>query len=340
MRILRAVLVGCGGISNAWFNPLKGWTDVKVVGLVDINEAAAQKRKEEHGLAEATTGTDLRAMLKAAKPDIVFDCTVPDARVSVVLTALRHGCHVLSEKPMGASMAEARRMVQASKKAKRLFAVMQNRRYDARIRALRSLIESGRLGELTTLNGDFYIGAHFGGFRDRMLHVLLLDMAIHSFDQARLISGADPVAVYCREWNPKGSWYDHDASAIAVFEMSNNIVYTYRGSWCSEGLNTSWECEWRAIGTHGSALWNGADGFRAQVVEQTGGFISKLADVPVVVSDAAKKGGHGGCIREFLDCVIAGKTPETVGTDNIKSLAMVFGAIKSAATGKRVKIEV
>ena len=173
-----------------------------------------------------------------------------------------------------------------------------------------------------------------------MLHVLLLDMAIHSFDQARLISGADPVAVYCREWNPKGSWYDHDASAIAVFEMSNNIVYTYRGSWCSEGLNTSWECEWRAIGTHGSALWNGADGFRAQVVEQTGGFISKLADVPVVVSDAAKKGGHGGCIREFLDCVIAGKTPETVGTDNIKSLAMVFGAIKSAATGKRVKIEV
>ena len=140
MRILRAVLVGCGGISNAWFNPLKGWTDVKVVGLVDINEAAAQKRKEEHGLAEATTGTDLRAMLKAAKPDIVFDCTVPDARVSVVLTALRHGCHVLSEKHMGASMAEARRMVQASKKAKRLFAVMQNRRYDARIRALLSLI--------------------------------------------------------------------------------------------------------------------------------------------------------------------------------------------------------
>ena len=66
-------------------------------------------------------------------------------------------------------------------------------------------------------------------------------MAIHTFDMARFISGADPVAVYCKEWNPSGSWYDHDASAIAIFEMTGGIVYTYRGSWCAEGLNTTWE---------------------------------------------------------------------------------------------------
>ena len=80
-------------------------------------------------------------------------------------------------------------------------------------------MQSGAVGPLTTVNCDFYIGAHFGGFRDRMEHVLLLDMAIHTFDQARFIMGADPVSVYCNEWNPAGSWYDHDASAIAIFEM-------------------------------------------------------------------------------------------------------------------------
>ena len=35
-----------------------------------------------------------------------------------------------------------------------------------------------------------------------------------------MITGADPVSVYCKEWNPAGSWYDRDASAVAVFEMT------------------------------------------------------------------------------------------------------------------------
>jgi predicted dehydrogenase len=337
MSALRIVLVGCGGISAAWFKAIETLQDVNVVGLVDLSESAAQARKETFKL-NAAVGTDLVAMLKATRPDVVFDCTVPDARCSVVMTALKHGCHVLSEKPMAASMPEARRMAAAAAKAKRLFAVMQNRRYNPQISGLRSLIAEGRLGQLTTLHGQFYIGAHFGGFRDHMRHVLLLDMAIHSFDQARLICGADPVAVYCREWNPAGSWYDHDASAVAVFEMSGGLVYTYTGSWCAEGLNTAWECSWRAIGTAGSATWDGAETFKAQVVAETGGFISKLTDVPVTVPANAKQGGHAGCIREFIECVHSGTVPETICTDNIKSLAMVFGAIRSAETGKRVRI--
>ncbi len=45
-------------------------------------------------------------------------------------------------------------------------------------------------------------------------------------------------------------------------------------------------------------------------------------------------------MREFLGCVRSGKKPQTVCTDNIKSLAMVFGAIESAEKGKKVKIKV
>jgi predicted dehydrogenase len=53
-----------------------------------------------------------------------------------------------------------------------------------------------------------------------------------------------------------------------------------------------------------------------------------------------KQGAHQGLVDEFIHCVKTGETPETVCTDNIKSLAMVFGAIESAATGKRVEIAV
>jgi len=152
---LRIVLAGCGGVSAAWFNALKEMPGVSIVGLVDLQEAAAQRRKDEYQLADARIGTEVVPMLKKTKPDIVFDCTVPEARASVVMAALRHGCHVLSEKPMATSMAEARRLVKAVEKSGRIFTVMQNRRYDPRIRALRSLLDSGTVGDLTTLNGDF-----------------------------------------------------------------------------------------------------------------------------------------------------------------------------------------
>ena len=49
-------------------------------------------------------------------------------------------------------------------------------------------------------------------------------------------------------------------------------------------------------------------------------------------------GGHAGIIHEFVECVRTGNAPETVCIDNIKSLAMVFGAIESAELGRPVEI--
>ena len=339
MDQIRAVLAGCGGMSRAWLKVAQERADTSIVGLVDIQESAAVQRKEEFGLTDAAVGADLTRMLAEVRPDVVFDVTIPEGHEQVTLDALAHGCHVMGEKPLAHDMAAARKMVDAAEAAGKIFAVMQNRRYDSRIRGLRAFLESGQIGRLTTLNSDFYIGAHFGGFRDRMEHVLLLDMAIHSFDQARLISGADPVGVYCVEWNPAGSWYDHDASAAAIFEMSGGVIYTYRGSWCAEGLNTSWECDWRAVGESGSAIWDGGDCLRAQGVVKAGGFHSEMKDLEIGPVSTGKASGHAGAINEFLDCVQNGGTPETNAADNIKSLAMVFGAIESAETGKRVRIE-
>jgi predicted dehydrogenase len=341
MDTLRALLVGCGGISRAWLRAIAEMPDVEIVGLVDIIEDNARARAAEFALEGAAVGAELRPMLSDLAPDVVFNCTVPEAHLPVTLEALSHGCHVLGEKPLADSMDHARQMVAAAEEAGRLLAIIQNRRYDPRIRRVREVIASGAIGPLTTLNCDFYIGAHFGGFRDRMEHVLLLDMAIHTFDQARFISGADPLSVYCHEWNPPGSWYDHDASAVAIFELTGGVVLTYRGSWCAEGLNTTWECDWRAIGQGGTLLWDGADDLRGERVIGAGGFRSDLAPIEIPPLDpAAKSGGHAGVIREFVDCVRHGGVPETAAVDNIKSLAMVFGAIESAGKGCIMPIDV
>jgi predicted dehydrogenase len=338
---VRALLVGCGGISRTWLGAVQGMADVEVVGLVDIVEENARARAEEFSLARVPLGTDLARALEDTAPDVVFNCTIPEAHLEVTLEALAHGCHVLGEKPLADSMANARRMVAAAEEAGKIFAVIQNRRYDPHVRRVRHLIESGAVGPLTTVNADFYVGAHFGGFRDHMKHVLLLDMAIHTFDAARLITGADPVSVYCYEWNPRGSWYDHDASAVAVFEMTGGIVYTYRGSWCSEGLHTSWEADWRIVGQQGTILWNGGEAIEAGVAHETDALIWDAEAVGVPAFDPGEKvGAHAGVIREFVRCVQTGETPETVCTDNIKSLAMVFAAIESAEQRRAVSVTI
>jgi predicted dehydrogenase len=333
------VLAGCGGMSRAWLNVAQQMDDVEIVGLVDIAPENARKHAEQFNL-DVVIGRNLKTVLKQTNPDIVFDCTIPEAHTQVAVTALNHGCHVLSEKPMADSMANARRALRTAQKTGKTYAIIQNRRYNPNIRRLTRLLARGAIGPLTTVHCDFFIGAHFGGFRDHMEHVLLLDMAIHTFDAARLLTGADPVSVYCREWNPAGSWYDHDASAVALFEMTGGIVYTYRGSWCAEGRSTSWESDWRFVGTKGSATWDGGENVVVEKVAKAGGFITEK--VPVDVPPLSKRdrvGGHEGLIREFIHCVQRGRIPETVCTNNIKSLAMVFGAIDSAQKKRPVAIK-
>ncbi len=338
MTNLKALLVGCGGISRAWLNGLKSVPGVEIAGLVDVRPEAATKLAAEFGLA-APVFADHLAALDAVKPDILFNCTIPEAHVPVTLAALERGVHVLTEKPLADSLEGGRSIVAAAEKAGRIVAVIQNRRYDPSIRRVRAFLGSGAIGRIGTVNADFYIGAHFGGFRDVMPHVLLLDMAIHTFDQCRCATGLNPVSVYAKEWNPAGSWYARDASAVAVFEMTGGAVFTYRGSWCAEGLNTSWESSWRFVGEKGTLVWNGGGDAKAQIVSKPGGFHSewKDLDVPAAV-ESGKDGGHAGNIAEFVRSVRAGTVPETAAADNLKSLAMALGAIASSESGRTVPI--
>lgn len=334
---MKAVLVGCGGISQVWLEGITQIEALEVVGLVDILEASAQKRQAEYAPG-ALTGTDLAAMLRSTEPDIVFDCTVPAAHYDVVMTALGAGCHVFGEKPLADTPQQASEMVAAAHASGKTYAVMQNRRYDPNIRALRDFLQSGVIGPVTTLHADFFIGAHFGGFREQMPHVLIKDMAIHTFDAARFLTHTDPLSAYCLEWNPEGSWYDLDASATAVFEMTGGLVFTYRGSWCSEGLHTPWECNWRIIGTKGTIIWDAA-GVRCEVVDKAEGFISSHTSVtPPEPEPSTAVNWHGAAIEAFVKAVQAGETPETSCEDNLLSLQMVFAAVESAETRRVVNL--
>jgi predicted dehydrogenase len=215
---------------------------------------------------------------------------------------------------------------------------MQNRIYLPGMRAIRKALGENVVGNVGTVYSDFFIGAHFGGFRDLMDNVLILDMAVHTFYQARFFINSNPTSVYCHEFNPKGSWYKGNASAIAIFEFENGCVYEYRGSWCSEGFNTSWECDWRVIGDKGTLKWSGAGKPAVQIVRNDDGFSRQLETFEIEPIDDKPRYGHEGCFDEMFDALINERRAETDCRDNYYSMNMVYGAIESAATGKRVEL--
>jgi predicted dehydrogenase len=330
---LRLVLCGCGGIAKAWLEPLRLRSDAALVGFVDLDPARARERAATYAPG-AAAGTDLAAMIDQVRPDVVIDLTIPDAHESVACLALGKGCHVLAEKPMAASLEGARRIIAAAQAAGKTHAVMQNRRYLPGIRRFHTALHDGRLGRLAELHADFFIGAHFGGFRDAMEHVLLLDMAIHTLDQARFLVGSAPVAVNALEWNPHGSWYRHGASALVAIEFADGVRCTYRGSWCAEGRPTTWEGSWRAIGTQGTATWAGDDAVAVQAIDPAAtGFMRPARDLDPPPLPTMPLTAHAGCIDDMLTAIRDGREPMTVGHDNIRSLAIVHAAIASAAQG-------
>ncbi len=332
----RVIVIGAGGISNAWFPPIR-MEALTVAAVVDLRLEAAQGRIDEHHLAGAKAFNDVDKALAETKADFVVDLTIPDAHCEVTCKALKAGFHVVGEKPMAGTMEQARKMVKTSEETGKLYMVSQSRRWDSRHIAIQRQIVDQSIGRLTTLNCDFFLGVHFGGFRDEMPSPLILDMAIHHFDLARMFAHQDPISVYAEEFNPHGSWYKGDVAANCLFEMTNGVRFAYRGSWCAEGCHTGWNGDWRAIGDKGTIVYDSDKNVRGEVVTGTEGFSRAIAPLSLETPEIEAATMHGA-LREMLHFLRTGKRPQTECHDNIKSLAMVFAAIESSKRGTRVKL--
>jgi predicted dehydrogenase len=322
-------------MGRAWARLLDSHPDVELVGWADVSTERVDIACEDVRIAVAGRFSSVHEGL-SIRPHFVVDATVPGAHREVTLAALGAEVPVLGEKPMSDSMESAVEMVQASEASGKLYMVSQSRRYNNGLAAYRSCIQE--LGGAGVLNADFYLGPHFGGFRDEMDHPLLLDMSIHTFDAARYLTGTDPVAVYAESFNPAWSWYKGDACATAIFEMTGGLRFVYRGSWCAEGLMTSWESDWRAVGPRGTAVWDGSNPPQLELVTGGGEFFSSTSASRREHHDAAPE-GIAGALEDFLAALDnPGSTPNGECHDNIKSLSMVSAAIESARTGQRVPI--
>lgn len=312
-------------MGRTWLDTIARRADLRVAAVVDVVESTARAAVRERGW-DALVFASVDDALAAIDADMLLNVTIPEAHLAVSSAALRAGVPVLSEKPVTPTVADALRLADLSESTGVLVATSQSRRYSPGISAFRDALRTrGGAGQLDT---RFFQNPRFGGFRDRMDHPLLVDMAIHSFDQARFLLDEDPESVYCEEFAPSWSWYDGRAAAEAIFRFPSGARFSYSGSWCADGLVTSWNGDWRGSTPSGTVTWDGEVAVEAQGRD----------DEPAVLSlDLAPDGeGLDAALAEFVTALDGGPTPSGEIHRNVWSLAMVEAAIQSTEQGRRI----
>ena len=326
---VRVILVGAGAMGKHWFDVLRASKDVVLVGLVDLDLELANRVKADAGLVELVVGASVSEVARQTDAQAVVNVTVPVAHYAVNTEALFAGLPVLCEKPIAPTVSQALALAAASEASGQLLMTSQSRRYYRSLAEFRREVET--LGDVGIVTTEFYRGPRFGGFRESMEQPLLVDMAIHAFDVSRYLLGSEPVSVYCETFNPSWSWYQGDAAAIATFEFANGVRYLFNGSWCSDGLETSWNGNWRVSASGGTARWDGETSPTVVRVEAA-------TDSPDIELDAPAGEEIAGSLAEFIEAIRTGHTPSGAVHSNILSLAMVEAAVRSADRGNKIAL--
>jgi UDP-N-acetylglucosamine 3-dehydrogenase len=167
-------VVGLGSMGRQHVRVLGDMPGVELVGAVDVS-AEARLRVEQH--ASAGTSSDWRALLDGSA-DAVVNALPTREHHAVSLELLEAGMHVLIEKPIAVSVAEAEELVDAAERLDRVLLVGHVERFNPAVRALRALVAGGQLGDVVT------IAARRVGVARPAVPVtdVVIDLAIHDID--------------------------------------------------------------------------------------------------------------------------------------------------------------
>lgn len=328
---MRGILVGLGNRGRYWVQVCQQSEEVEMVAFVEPVEERREQARERFQLPPERFFASLEQALAQVEADFVLDVTPPAAREEIAQKALERGLHVLAEKAMGADWAMARRIAQRAASSGRVYMVAQNYRFRPLPRTTRRLLEEGFLGTVNTVAVGFYRPWGRGAHYVQIPFALLLEMAVHHFDTLRFVLQRNPVRVWAKTWNAPWGWHRGDVGHVAWFEFEGGLQVVHHALGCSVGKASPWDGEWRIEGEKGSLLWGEGSLLYARSSPET-------VEQPLPL-DALPRSDGAAVLAEFVAAVREGRPPECSAQDNLQTLAMVFGAVRSAQEQRVVEME-
>ncbi|MBR3750504.1 MAG: Gfo/Idh/MocA family oxidoreductase [Clostridia bacterium] len=358
MSKIRAAVIGCGGIANGKHLPaLAALKDrVEVVAFCDIVEDRAQKACKEYGTPDAKVYTDYKELLKDASIDTVHVCTPNRSHSFISIDAMEAGKHVICEKPMAKTYADAKAMYECSLRTGKILTIGYQNRYRKDSMFIKKLCKDGELGDV------YYAKAHairrrgvptWGVFLNEYEQGggPLIDIGTHALDLTLwCMDNYKPKAVLGTAFkklgdqketgNPWADWnrdeFTVEDSAFGMIVMEDGATVQLESSWALNTLDVR-EAQTTLCGTKAGVDMIG--GVRINGVKFNKQYVMTpdLAGQGVAFFDAA--GGDEPHVVElsvFLNAV-EGKGELVVKPEQALMVTRLLEAIyESSATGKAV----
>lgn len=333
---VRLVQIGLGGWGRNWVEEITRETPgVEPVAWVDTDVDARERAVIDLELPPEKVFASLEEALARLKADAALVVVPLAAHAAVTRQALEAGLHVLVEKPFAETLEQACAVAGLADRRQRVLMVNQNYRWFPAPALARRLLHEGALGDLIACYVDFHL--HFGtGYRYFFLEEpLLSDMAIHHFDSMRFVLDDEPVEVSCHSWAGPGTPFAGHPAAVATMRFAKGTVVSYRGSWLTHGPGTPYGGHWRLDGTRGTVEFSFRGAFQER--ETLDRLTLHRADSRPEAArlPAMPHKDRRGALHTFARWIREGTPPEGASTaaDNLKSLALMSAAIRSARAG-------
>ncbi len=345
MKKLRCAVIGLG-MGHGHVLGYREHPDCEVVAVADTDQAKLDKYVAEHKIPQGFTDVD--AMLKTAKPDLVSIAVPNKFHKPLTLAALAAGCHVLCEKPMAMNAAEALEMEAAAEKAGRRLAVNFSSRFSPQAFAMKKLVDDGLLGEvyfarsvwqrrrgMPGFGGWFGTKALAGGGP-------LIDLGVHRLDLALWLMGyPEPEWVIGSAYNKiagpiakrEKKSFDVEDFACGMIKFKNGATLELEASWAGN-IKPNEMMSTRLLGTKGGLYQfnpNGDYEFQLEAyVERNGCQYDMTLHPPVPASRSSYYG--------FADAIQHNTPFEVTPHQGVLVMKLLDAIYESAATGNPVKV--
>ncbi len=326
-RKIKVGLIGCGGIMERHISHLAARPEAEVVAMADPLPANVARHKAANPhLAPAAEFDDYKKLLKTDL-DAVVIASPHTAHAGQIIDSFKRGIHVLCEKPMVTSIADAVRVMKAEKKYGKVLLLAYQRHYEDTFRYIKRAIESGELGKLNyiqafqaqewkwIIKGTWRADPAHSGFGQ------MSDSGSHLLDILMWTTGLKPARV--------AALIDHDRmkvdinSAISV-EFESGAI----GNISIVGNSSLW---WEDITINGS---KGTLLFRNGTVHHKVGIDGEMR--VVAPSPPAWFQTAPSPASNFLDCILGRAENQSPSASGLRVIEICQTATKSAAEGGKM----
>ncbi len=322
MEKLNIGVIGLGAIGQKHCSAIAVVERAKLCAVADINEKVLSSTASQFG---ATPYTDINALLKHPGLDAVVVATPDDLHRDACVLAAQAGKHILVEKPIATTVADAEAIMQAAADAGVKLMVGFTLRFSLHYLQTKKAVSDGTLGDLVSI---YARRENVISQPDRLKGRcgVLMFLGPHDFDAMRWIVGSEPVSIFTQAATSVPGNYPIENETFSIIRFANGVVGCAQIGWFLQDKHPAGrDFKLDIIGNKGSL---NLDQMRQgiEIYTQNG---AKFPSVSAGLVDED---------RAFIDCILDNKPVPVSGEDGLAAVRMVLAAMKSIETGQPVNL--